>query len=190
MALPDDIITKVRQDFSEDDSLLVLLTLKDLVAKNAERFHERILRCLVLAANGNAEKIDKWACEDPRDLIVAAEYEWGDRVRHLQFPFGFHPDIKTLKNWFVGQEILIPWANNQKWKVQSSDIRSLSIDEVRQLKGVNMKISDPNLYVTRINFLCIRGNKEISASKAIDGEIVICYRVDPTAGTFEFRQFK
>jgi len=33
MEIPDDIITKVRHDFSEDDSLLVLLTLKDLAAK-------------------------------------------------------------------------------------------------------------------------------------------------------------
>jgi hypothetical protein len=193
MALPEDIIEKVRQDFSEDDSLFVLQTFKKLVSGDSKLFSDRILRCLVVLACGDADKLLKGIAAvrlDWRDVISAAEYDWGNHARLLGFPFGFHPDLETFKQWFVGHEINIPWADNEKWKIKSADIRSLSLVEVKQLKNVNAKISNPNLYVTRINFLCIRGNKEISVSKAMDGEIVICYRVDPTIGNFEFRQFK
>ena len=117
MALSDDIITKVRQDFIEDDSLLVLQRLKELVAEHAKLFSDRILRCLVVLAGGNIDKLVKAVATarlDWRDVIGAAEYDRGNQVRLLSLPFGIYPDLKVFKQWFVGREILIPWANNQK----------------------------------------------------------------------------
>jgi hypothetical protein len=190
MTLPEDIVSKVRQNFSEDDSLLVLLRLKELSGENPERFDERILRCLVFVAGDKAEKIDSLANEDPRDLIVAAEYEWGDRARHLQFPFGFHPEIKIVKSWFVGQKILVPWAENQIWVVDKSDIRSFSIEQVHPLKEAIKTVLDPNLYFIYASFLLIRGENEISASNAIEGEAVFRYRSHPETGAFEFIEFR
>ena len=189
MALPEDIIKKVRQDFSVDDSLLVLQRLKELSDKSPERFDERILRCLVFAANGKAGEIERWARDDPRDLIVAAEYEWGDRARHLQFPFGFHPDIKTVKSWFVGRKILIPWGEKQIWVVQNSDIRSFSLEQIHQLKDAVKTVSNSNLYFTYVGFLLIRGEKEISASNAIEGKAVFHYCLNPGTGEFNFLKF-
>jgi hypothetical protein len=192
MALPEDIITKIRQDFSEDDGLRVLQMLKDLVAEDSGFFGDRILRCLVVLAAGHVEKFTNTiasARSDVRDVISAAESRIGSSANILSLPFGIYPDLGIFKKWFVGQEILIPWAGNQKWTVELPDIRSLSLKQVRQLKDVNAKISDSNLYVANVSFLCIRGDKEISASKAMDGEVVICYRIDPITSNFEFQQF-
>src|ERR1035437_3286637 len=192
MALPDDIITKVRQDFSEDDSLRALQTLKELVAEDAKLFSDRILRCLVVLAAGKTDKLAKGiesARIDWRDIISAAEYHWGNRVRLLQLPFDFYPDFEIFKQWFVGQVILIPWADNQSWTVEYSDIRSLSLEEVRQLKEVTKKVSDPNLYFAYLSFLCIRGEREISVSNAIEGKVFFYYRLKPGQNEFEFQKF-
>ena len=186
MALPDDIIIKVRQDFSEDDSLRVLQTLKKLVAEDAKLFSNRVLRCLVVLAAGKTDKLAKGielTRIDWRDTISAAEYDWGNRVRLLELPFGFHPDFEIFKQWFVGQVILIPWADNQSWTVNYSDIRSLSLEEVSK------KVSDPNLYFANLSFLCIRGEREISVSNAIEGKIFFYYRLKPEQNGFEFQKF-
>ena len=192
MALPDDIITKVRQDFTEDDSLLVLQRLKELVEEDAKLFSDRILRCLVFLSGGNINKLVRaveTARLDWRDVISAAECDWGNQVRLLSLPFGIYPDLKIFKQWFVGQEILIPWADNQKWTVEYSDIRSFSLEQVRQLSEVNKTISDSSLYFSLLSFLCIRGEREISASKAMEGKIIICYRINPVTNGFEFQKF-
>lgn len=192
MALPDDIITKARQDFSEDDSLRVLQTLKELVAEDAKLFSDRILRCLVVLADGKTDKLAegiKLIRIDWRDVISAAEYDWGNRARLLQLPFGFHPDLETFKQWFVRQEILIPWADNQKWTIEYSDIRSFSLEQVRQLKEVSEKVSGPNLYFANLSFLCIRGEMEVSASNAVEGKAIFYYRVKPEQNKFEFLKF-
>jgi hypothetical protein len=192
MALPDDIITKVRQDFSEDDSLRALQTLKELVKEDAKLFSNRILRCLVVLAACRTDELAK-AIEltriDWRDTISAAEYDWGNRVRLLQLPFGFHPDFEIFKQWLVGQVILIPWMDNQSWTVEHSDIRSLSLEQVRQLNEVSEKVSDPNLYFACLSFLCIRGEKEIRASNAIEGKFSFYYRLNPEQKKFEFQKF-
>ena len=189
MVLPEDIIAKVRHDFAEDASLLVLQKLKELSDKEPVRFSERILRCLVQVAGGKAEEIDQWARDDPRDLIVAAEYECGDLVRHLQFPFGFHPDIKIFKKWFVGQKILMPWAENCSWIVEDSDIRSFSLEQIHLLKDAVKTVLDSSLYFGCVSFLLIRGQKEISASNAIEGKAVFHYRLHSETDEFQFLKF-
>jgi len=192
MALPEDIMTKVLQDFSEDDSLRVLQMLKELQKKDPKLFNDRILRCVIICAGGHIEKLTE-AIEDARldwrDLIGAAEYHWSNRVRLLELSFGIYPDIEVFKNWFVGRQLVIPWHDNEKWKVEYSDIRGLSLEQVRQLKDVSQSVSDPNLYFARLSFLCIQGSKEISVSKAVEGEIIIYYRLHPNTNEFEFIKF-
>jgi hypothetical protein len=192
MALPEDITAKVRQDFSEDDSLLALKMFKELQKENPNLFSERILRCLIVLAGGHIEKLTEAiavAHLDWRDLITAAEYNWGSCVRLLSLPFGVYPDAEVFKNWFVGRQITIPWQEKRKWTVEYSDIRGLSLEQVRQLKDVSQSVSDPNLYFARLSFLCIQGSKEISASKAIEGKIIIYYRLHPDSKEFEFQKF-
>lgn len=96
--LPEDIITRVRQDFTEDDAVVILQLLKEL--KERKFFHgllgDRVLRCIVFVAKGNFEKFaDAVYCGDYRDLIIQAEYDgWmGEehRIRNFEFPFSKNP---------------------------------------------------------------------------------------------------
>jgi len=192
MALPEDIVIKIRQDFSEDDSLCALQMFKELCAENPSLFSDRILRCLVVLARGRIEKLTKavaLARSDWRDLISFAEYHSGNRVRLLSLPFGAHPEMESFKRWFAGQQIEIPWACNEKWIIDYSEIRELSLEQVCPLKDVSRTISDPSLYIASLNILCIRGSAEISASNAMEGKILIVYRIHPVTNEFEFKKF-
>ena len=88
--LPQDIITKVRQDFSEDDAIAVLQLLSELQKENPRIFSDRILRCIVFSAQGS---FDEFACAvaltriDWRDVIVNAEYDGENRRRNFELPF-------------------------------------------------------------------------------------------------------
>src|SRR4051812_44566776 len=90
--LPQDIITKVRQDFSEDDVVAILQLLSELQKENPRIFSDRILRCIVFSAKG---RFDEFACAvalariDWRDVIVNAEYDRDreTRRRHFELPF-------------------------------------------------------------------------------------------------------
>ena len=94
MALPEDIIARVRRDFSEDDMIPIIQLLSDLQRQDPKVFFDRILRCVVFVANGRFEKFaDAVALArlDWRDLIVSAEYDgWSgedNRRRDLSWPF-------------------------------------------------------------------------------------------------------
>ena len=88
--LPQDIITKVRQDFSEDDAVAILELIDELQKQNPTVFSDRILRCIVYSADGS---FDEFACQvklarlDWRDVIVNAEYDGEVRSRHFELPF-------------------------------------------------------------------------------------------------------
>src|ERR1700733_412749 len=78
MALPEDIIAKVRQDFSEDDVIPILQMLREWPTKDPNKFGDRILRCIVFLSDGCFEAFaDAVALArlDWRDLIVGAEYD-------------------------------------------------------------------------------------------------------------------
>jgi hypothetical protein len=198
LALPEDIIVKVRQDFSEDDSLRVLQKLSDLQKENSELFSIRILRCVVVFMCGEVSRISDaiaLARLDWRDLIVAAEYDGGRRIRLLELPFDSHPKIEVFKQWLIGQQIKIPWRvgnSDEKWKIKSSEIRELSLNNVNQMKnveGINPPISDPSLFYASLNLLCIRGSKEISASEAFEAKVFIIYQPQLETKDFEFKKF-
>jgi len=93
MAIPEDIIAKVRKDFPEDDGLMVLQLLSEF-QKNNPDLSERILRCIVFLAKGSFEEFARaveLARVDWRDLIVQAEYDgWvgeENKLRNLNAPF-------------------------------------------------------------------------------------------------------
>ena len=194
MALPEDIITKVRQDFCEDDSLRVFQIFSELRKENPDLFSDRILRCIIILAHGLTEELAKavtLAHNDWQALIMAAEHNWGNCVRLLSLPFGIYPDIEIFKHWLVGQQIVVPWGVgcDEKWTIEYSEIRGLPLEQVYQLKNASWKVLDPNLYFAKLSFLCIYGSKEISATKAIEGKISIYYRLRPETGEFEFKKF-
>ncbi len=192
--LPEDIIAEVRQGFSEDDSLHVLKMLSELQGENPDLFGDRILRCIVVLGSGSIEKVSKaaqLARDDYRELISAAEYDWGNRIRLLSLPFGIYPNMEVFKQWLAGQQIVVPWGIgcDEKWTIECSQIRELSLEQVHKLKAVTETVSDPNLYVAYLSFLCIRGPREISASKGIEAKAFACYLLRPETGGFEFQRF-
>ena len=92
MALPEDIIAKIRHDFSGGEMLPVIEMLTDLQKENAQLFTDRILRCIVFVAGGSFEQLAEavaLARLDWRDLIVGAEYDghFGAQQRDLSSPF-------------------------------------------------------------------------------------------------------
>ena len=90
--LSQDIITKVGQDFSEDDAIAILQLLSELQKENSRIFSDRILRCIVFLAEGCFDELTcavALARIDWRDVIVNAEYD-GDREtrrRNFELPF-------------------------------------------------------------------------------------------------------
>jgi len=92
MPLTDDILAKIRQDFSGGEMLPVIEMLGELQTEDAGLFSDRILRCILFVARGRFEALADavaLARQDPRDLIVDAEYEghFGLRHRDLSLPF-------------------------------------------------------------------------------------------------------
>lgn len=90
MALPEDIVSKVRRDFSEDEEISILQLLSEYQQQHPDH-SVRILRCIVFLAHGSFEKFAEavaLAKLDWRDLIVLAENDgWSDRRRNLNEPF-------------------------------------------------------------------------------------------------------
>jgi len=94
--LPQDIITKVRQDFSEDDAIAIIQLLSELQNENPRIFCDRILRCIVFSAKG---RFDEFACAvalariDWRDVIVNAEYDRDRETRRRDFELPFTQNV-------------------------------------------------------------------------------------------------
>ncbi len=87
MALPEDIIVKVRRDFSEDEEIAILQMLSEYQQQQPDH-SARILRCIVFIAHGSFDKFAeavKLAQLDWRDLIVSAEYDgWSGEEHHVR----------------------------------------------------------------------------------------------------------
>lgn len=92
MALTDDILVKIRRDFSGVETLPVIDRLEGLQSEDSQLFSDRILRCIVFVAAGQlpvVEQAIEQARTDYRDLIVWAEYDghFGAQHRDLSLPF-------------------------------------------------------------------------------------------------------
>ncbi|WP_445145239.1 hypothetical protein [Dyella sp. Tek66A03] len=88
--MSDDVAAWVRADYKED-AQAVLDALCSFRAGYASVATDRVLRCIVSAADGDAGGVRKYielAKKDWRDVVTAAEYRYPDvRVRDLSKPF-------------------------------------------------------------------------------------------------------
>lgn len=90
--LPQDIMTKVRQDFPEADAASILLLLEELQKENPKIFSDRILRCIVFCAAGRFDEFASavaLARVDWRDVIVNAEYDRDQKIHRRDFNLPF-----------------------------------------------------------------------------------------------------
>ena len=90
MSIPQDIISRVRQDFPQDSGT-ILSRLLALQREGGDFASERLLRCLIYAARCDVSRIEpliELGRQDYRDLIVAAECnEQWEHVRDMNQPF-------------------------------------------------------------------------------------------------------
>jgi hypothetical protein len=133
MALPEDIVAKVREDFGEDDALWVLQELKNLHGAGGDDYSDRILRCLVALANGSLKEFDRAIAGsrlDWRDTIVAAE-GWACNALLMTYLFPLQLDQGLCRRWLVGQKVHLPWlVEGSAWKIEASDIRELELRRI------------------------------------------------------------
>lgn len=91
MELPDDITARIRRDFSGADAVTVEQRLLALSQAEPDLFGERILRCIIFASRGRLSGVEHCIAmtrEDPRDMIVTAEYDRDEKhIRHFSQPF-------------------------------------------------------------------------------------------------------
>ena len=77
-SLPQDIVDRVVRDFSESDrsEVISILSVLDLPLSSVTN-NQRVMRCVLVAANGSREKFNNLINEaqrDWRDVIMAGEY--------------------------------------------------------------------------------------------------------------------
>ena len=193
MALPEDIIAKVREDFGEDDSLLVLQELKNLRGEDGELFGDRILRCIVALANGSLEKLDQEigsARCDWRDVIVAAE-GWACSALLMTFPFPVPLDQALCRQWMIGQKILLPWSKegDEPWKIEASDIRELELRQIKREEPADDDFSGSENYRATVKMLCARG-QWVSSSPAFEIWQFVWYGIDLKTKTFTLQRMR
>lgn len=79
-ALPEDIISRVKRDFSADQVTSVLARLSSYDGKEPAR----VIRCIVQLSNGSEERLSQnlvTAMADYRDILYFAEYDQEDKRR-------------------------------------------------------------------------------------------------------------
>jgi hypothetical protein len=193
MALPEDIVAKVREDFGEDDGLLVLQELKNLQGEDDTSFGNRILRCIVALSKGSIRKFDQEiesAHRDWRDVIFAAE-GWACNALIMNFPFPLHLDQALCRQWLTGQKIQLPWLpeSENPWTIEASDIRKI---ELRNIKREDPEANDftrTEMYQGVIKMLCARG-QWVSTSPAFEIWPVIRYSVDLDLKQFTLKRMR
>jgi hypothetical protein len=90
MSIPEDITARVQRDFPQESGTVLARLLK-LRRENETFSSDRLLRCVVYSAHGDASRIEpliELGLRDYRDLIVSAECneEW-KHVRDMNQPF-------------------------------------------------------------------------------------------------------
>ena len=94
--LPQDITTRVRSDFLEDDAIAILQLLNELQNEDPKIFCDRILRCIVFSAQGSFDWFASavaLARIDWRDVIVNAEYDRDRETRRRDFNLPFTQNV-------------------------------------------------------------------------------------------------
>jgi hypothetical protein len=89
--LPQDVLDRLSRDFGGDAEVVTALLLKSRQIGNWDFLHDRTIRCIIQAANGDQPRLVVWldvARKDYRDAIMAGEYDLaGRRVRDLNATF-------------------------------------------------------------------------------------------------------
>ena len=95
LAIPNDIVAWINGHFREIDRATAIGLLEDAVDEQGEPVEARLLRCLVIGARGDIDRLSDLVEElriDNEDVILSGEYEsrGGDlvKVRDLNEPLG------------------------------------------------------------------------------------------------------
>lgn len=88
--LPVDVYERILADFGKNSASEVIELLNKRITGAGNGRRERHLRCIVFLARGDHERLMTYIRmteSDPRDVMVAAEYEGNVRVRDFDQPF-------------------------------------------------------------------------------------------------------
>jgi hypothetical protein len=95
LAIPSDVVTWVNRHFRDIDRATAIGLLEDAVDENGGSVEPRLLRCLVIGARGDIDRLTDLVEElriDSEDVILSGEYEsrGGNlvKVRDLNEPLG------------------------------------------------------------------------------------------------------
>ena len=95
MNIPNDVVTWINSHFREIDRATAIGLLEDAVDEWGDPVEPRLLRCLVVGARGDIDRLSDLVEElriDCEDVILSAEYEsrGGNlvKVRDLNEPLG------------------------------------------------------------------------------------------------------
>ena len=95
MAIPDDVVAWVNGHFREIDRATAIGLLEEAVDEDGGRVQARLLRCLVIGARGDIDRLSDLVEElriDSEDVILSGEYESRGgklvKVRDLDEPLG------------------------------------------------------------------------------------------------------
>ena len=95
MAIPNDVIVWVNGHFRDIDRATAIGLLEDAVDQDGGSLEPRLLRCLVIGARGDIDRLTDLVEElriDSEDVILSGEYESRDgrlvKVRDLNEPLG------------------------------------------------------------------------------------------------------
>jgi hypothetical protein len=93
--IPNDVVTWINSHFREIDRATAIGLLEDAVDEWGDPVEARLLRCLVVGARGDIDRLSDLVEElgiDSEDVILSAEYEsrGGNlvKVRDLNEPLG------------------------------------------------------------------------------------------------------
>jgi hypothetical protein len=95
LTIPNDVVAWINSHFPEIDRATAIGLLEDAVDEWGEPVEARLLRCLVIGARGDIDRLSDLVEElriDNEDVILSGEYEsrGGDlvKVRDLNEPLG------------------------------------------------------------------------------------------------------
>lgn len=99
MPLQQDIAERIRRDFSAEESEVAIQVLTEA------RLGGHISRCVVFSAQGSFAQLRAAidvAKKDFRDAILAAEYDFPDRLRNFTVSFLLEEPRHMWANWIAG----------------------------------------------------------------------------------------
>jgi hypothetical protein len=192
MALPEDIVERVRRDFGEEDGLLVLQELKSLRGNGDHDFGHRILRSIVALAKGSLKRFDQvveMTRRDWRDTLVAAE-GWACNVLLMTYPFPLQLDQNLCRQWLIDQKVHFPWMEEgSDWNIEASDIRELELRGLHTEDAAECGSPSAEVFRASIRLLCARG-QWVASSPAFEMWLFIWYSIDYETNAFTLRRVK